>query len=205
LTPLWIDLILGLISAFSKEAAMSRRVLLPISTGFEEIEAVTIIDILRRAGAEVTVAALDGAEVTGRSAITVIPDTSLDDALANGPYDLMVLPGGLPNAYTLRDDPRIIDGLKKTLDDGGRVGAICAAPVALEKAGLLADTPATSFPAMQKELESAKYSEDRVVVSGRIATSRSAGTAMEFAFALVRELFGADKVNSVNTGVLARL
>jgi 4-methyl-5(b-hydroxyethyl)-thiazole monophosphate biosynthesis len=184
---------------------MSKRVLVPISKGFEEIEAVTIIDILRRAGAEVTVAGLDGDEVTGRSAITVIPDTSLDDALANGPYDLMVLPGGLPNAYTLRDDPRIIEGLKKTLEDGGKVGAICAAPVALEKAGMLADTPATSFPAMAKELVSADYSEDRVVVSGRVATSRSAGTAMEFAFALVRELFGDDKVDDVNKGVLAQL
>ena len=184
---------------------MTKRVLVPVSRGFEEIEAITIIDILRRAGSEVVVAGVDGNRVTGRSAITVVPDTSLNDALEKGPYDMMVLPGGLPNAHTLRDDPRIIGALQKTLAEGGKVGAICAAPVALERAGLLDARPATSAPSAEKELMSAVYSTDRVVVSGPVATSRSAGTAMEFAFALVRELFGDDKVDEVNKGVLARL
>ncbi len=183
---------------------MTKRVLVPVSTGFEEIEAMTVVDILRRAGAEVVVAGVDGDRVTGRSNITIIPDTDLDAALEGAPYDLMVLPGGLPNAYTLRDDPRIIRGLTQTAS-AGRVAAICAAPVALERAGLLEDRPATSFPAMEKELVSARYSTERVVVSGRITTSRSAGTAMEFAFALVRELFGEEKAAEVNRGVLARL
>ena len=184
---------------------MTKRVLVPISKGFEEIEAVTVIDVLRRAGASVVVAGVDGDTVTGRSNIAVIPDLSLDEALGKGPYDLMVLPGGLPNAYTLRDSPRIMAGLEEILANEGKVAAICAAPVALEKAGLLDNLPATSFPAMEQELTSARYSTDRVVVSGRISTSRSAGTAMEFAFALVRELFGDDKVEEVNKGVLARL
>jgi 4-methyl-5(b-hydroxyethyl)-thiazole monophosphate biosynthesis len=184
---------------------MSKRVLTPIAKGFEEIEAVTVIDVLRRAGAEVVVAGVDGDRVTGRSGITVIPDLSLDDALARGPYDLMVLPGGLPNAFTLRDDSRVISYLKKTLANDGKVAAICAAPVALERAGLLDGTKATSFPAMEKELTSADYCEERVVVSGSIITSRGPGTAMEFAFQLVKELFGEDKAREVNQGVLARL
>lgn len=184
---------------------MTKRVLIPISKGFEEIEAITIVDILRRAGAIVVVAGVDGDEVMGRSSVTVIPDATLDTALAHGPYDLMVLPGGLPNAYTLRDDPRIIAALQATIEEGGKVGAICAAPVALEEAGLLDNRPATSFPAMENELTSADYSTDRVVVSGRVVTSRAAGTAMEFAFALVKALFGDEKVKEVNKGVLAKL
>lgn len=184
---------------------MSKTVLVPVSKGFEEIEAVTIVDVLKRSGAEVVVASLSGGQVTGRSGITIIPDMSLDEALRRGPYDLMVLPGGLPNAYTLRDDPRIGPALTRTLEAGGLVGAICAAPVALEKAGILKGKPATSFPAMEKELVSASYTAKRVVVADRVTTSRSAGTAMEFAFSLVRSLFGEDKVREVNQGVLARL
>jgi 4-methyl-5(b-hydroxyethyl)-thiazole monophosphate biosynthesis len=184
---------------------MSKRVIVPISKGFEEIEAVTVIDVLRRAGAEVVVAGVDGDVVTGRSNIPVIPDMSLDEALEKGPYDLMVLPGGQPNANTLRDDERIMAGLEETLAGGGKVAAICAAPIALEKAGMLAGQKATSFPAVAKDLESADYSEERVVVSGSIITSRAPGTAMAFAFQLVRALFGDDKAQEVNQGVMARL
>lgn len=184
---------------------MSKRVLVPISTGFEEIEAVTVIDILKRAGAEVVVAGVDSDRVTGRSRITVIPDMSLDDALAAEPYDLIVLPGGVPNSYTLRDDERIINAIKAQAAKDRKVAAICAAPVALEKAGLLEGVRATSFPAMEKDLKSAEYTEDRVARAGNITTSRSAGTAMEFAFVLVRDLFGDGKVEEVNKGVLARL
>jgi 4-methyl-5(b-hydroxyethyl)-thiazole monophosphate biosynthesis len=117
----------------------------------------------------------------------------------------VVLPGGLPNAYTLRDDPRIIDFIQKTAAEHKQVAAICAAPSALEKAGLLCGISATGHPSCVADLPSATYSEDRVVAAGNITTSRSAGTAMEFAFSLVRTLFGEDKVREVNVGVLARL
>jgi 4-methyl-5(b-hydroxyethyl)-thiazole monophosphate biosynthesis len=182
-----------------------KRVLVPISTGFEEIEAITVIDILKRAGAEVIVAGVDVDRVSGRSGITVVPDMSLDDALCDSEYDLIVLPGGVPNAYTLRDDGRIIDAIKAQAASDRKVAAICAAPVALEKAGLLVGNKATSFPAIENELTSAVYTEERVAKSGNITTSRSAGTAMEFAFSLVRDLFGETKVEEVNSGVLARL
>jgi 4-methyl-5(b-hydroxyethyl)-thiazole monophosphate biosynthesis len=186
-----------------REAKMSKRVLVPISTGFEEIEALTVVDILNRAGASVVLAGLVPGPVTGRSKITVIPDMDLDAALAAEPYELVVLPGGLPNAYTLRDDPRIIALLKESAANNKEVAAICAAPAALEKAGLLAGIPATGHPSCESDLRSARYSEARVVQSGNVTTSRSAGTAMEFAFSLVRTLFGEEKVREVNIGVLA--
>lgn len=184
---------------------MSKRVLVPISKGFEEVEAVTVIDILKRAGADVTVAGVDGDTVTGRSNITMIPDMSLDAALGDGIYDLIVLPGGVPNSYTLRDDERIINAVRTQADAGREVAAICAAPVALERAGLLKGRNATSFPAMESELVSANYTTDRVSKSDNITTSRSCGTAMEFAFSLVRTLFGDEKVDAVNKGVLAKI
>jgi protein deglycase len=184
---------------------MTRRVLVPISTGFEEIETVTVIDILKRAGAEVVLASLEGDRVAGRSNITLIADMSLDEALASGGYDLIVLPGGLPNAYTLRDDERIIAAVKAQVSAGGKAAAICAAPLALERAGVLCGKQATCHPGMVDELTSATFTEARVAAAGNITTSRSAGTAMEFAFSLVRDLFGEAKVEEVNTGVLARL
>jgi 4-methyl-5(b-hydroxyethyl)-thiazole monophosphate biosynthesis len=184
---------------------MTKRVLVPISTGFEEIEAISVIDILRRAGATVVVAGLAEGPVTGRSQIILTPDMDLDAALGQEPYDLVVLPGGLPNATTQRDDPRIIELLQQAARENRFTAAICAAPSALEKAGLLKDIPATGHPSCSGDLPSAKYKEDRVVVSGKVITSRAAGTAVEFAFALVSALFGEDKVREVNAGVLAKL
>lgn len=186
---------------------MTKRVLVPVSAGFEEIEALAVVDVLRRAGAEVVLAGLGSAPtVTGRSSITVIPDASLDEAVGRGSYDAVVLPGGLPNAHTLRDDARVIDLVRGTHAGGGVVAAICAAPVALARAGLLDGVPATCHPSKAAELRAVcRFSEERVVVAGRVVTSRAAGTAVEFAFALVRLLFGDAKVAEVNQGVLARL
>jgi 4-methyl-5(b-hydroxyethyl)-thiazole monophosphate biosynthesis len=185
---------------------MTKKVLVPVSKGFEEIEALTAVDILRRAGAQVVLAGCEGeGAVEGRSSIRVVPDTSLEAALAEGPYDLIALPGGLPNAYTLRDDERLQAALKVQAERDGFVAAICAAPVALAEAGLLEGKAKTSHPAVKAEMPSEGYREDRVVVDGRVITSRGPGTAMEFAFALVRALFGEDKVEEVNGPVFARL
>lgn len=185
---------------------MKKRVLVPLAEGFEEIEAVTVIDILRRAGIEVVVADL-GAQraVKGRSGISVRADVSWDTALAGGPFDAVVLPGGLPNAFTLRDDPRVQAALKRTFGAGGVVAAICAAPVALERAGLLGGEDATCHPGMAEELPGPARNPARVAVGGRVVTSKGPGTAMEFAFALVRLLAGEGAVAEVNAGVLAAL
>ncbi len=185
---------------------MTKRVLVPISTGFEEIEALTVVDILRRAEADVVLAGLgEESPIVGRSNISVIPDMSLDTALESGPFDIIVLPGGIPNAFTLRDDTRVINALKEQLARGGRVAAICASPVSLAEAGVLEGQEHTSHPTVREQLPGAGYCEERVVVSGRVMTSRAAGTAMEFAFAIVQELFGPGKLQEVNAGVLAEL
>ncbi|MBN2802693.1 MAG: DJ-1/PfpI family protein [Deltaproteobacteria bacterium] len=177
---------------------MNKRVLVPFSAGFEEIETVTIVDVLRRASIDVTLAALHGERVTGRSGITVKADKTLDEALVeNSTYDMIVLPGGQPNAYALRDDARIIDEIKNIEKNGGYTAAICAAPAALEKAGLLGGKEATNYPSLKKDLVSCIYSEKSVVESGRVITSRGPGTAMEFALKLVALLKGdsiSDKV-----------
>ncbi len=185
---------------------MTKRVLVPIATGFEEIEALTVVDILRRAGAEVVLAGVDSAgRVTGRSEVTVIPEVGLDEALEKGGYDLVYLPGGLPNAHIQRDDPRIIDAVKIQAAGGGVVAAICAAPAVLDRAALLEGKPHTCHPTIKEDLTPGDFKEDRVVVADNIITSRGAGTAMELAFTLVAKLFGEEKVAEVNEGVLAKL
>jgi 4-methyl-5(b-hydroxyethyl)-thiazole monophosphate biosynthesis len=182
---------------------MPKRALVPLAAGFEEIEALTVVDILRRAGVEVVTAGLAPGLVTGRSGISVAPDAALDDALAGPAFDLIALPGGMPGSTTLRDDSRIISALRVTHERGGWVAAICAAPIALARAGLLDGREATCHPGMSAELPAAARNEARVVICGRVVTSRAPGTAMEFAFALVRILCGEAAAAEINTGVLA--
>jgi 4-methyl-5(b-hydroxyethyl)-thiazole monophosphate biosynthesis len=183
---------------------MSKRVLVPIAEGFEEIEALTVVDILRRAGADVVLAGVGGRpQVVGRSHVSVIPDEAIETALEKAPYDMIVLPGGLPNAHILRDHVQLSKAVKEHADQGAYLGAICAAPVALERSGVLEGQPYTSHPGVKDQLTSEGYCDDRVVVAGKVLTSRAPGTAMEFAFAIVRELYGNEKAEEVNQGVLA--
>ena len=185
---------------------MTKRVLVPIAEGFEEIEAITVIDILRRAGAEVVVAGLKTGPVVGRSQIAVEPDCTLDDALATGAFQVIALPGGRGGTFALRDDPRIIDALRQNHAAGQLNAAICAAPLVLKKAGLLEQKAFTSHPSMKDELNGPNYDDhSRVVCSENLVTSRGPGTAMEFAFELVRQLFGPAKAEEVNAGVLAQI
>lgn len=183
---------------------MAPRILLPISDGFEEIEAMTIIDILRRANASITVAGLTKGMVTGRSNVSIQPDTTLDEALTESPYDMVVLPGGLPNAYTLRDDPRIKKLLQDTKEKNGYLAAICAAPAALQEAGVLEGHKATNYPGVKSDLPEEIYSEDSVVESGNVITSRGPGTAMEFSLTLVKILFGEKTATQIAQDVLAK-
>ncbi|MDD5307362.1 MAG: DJ-1/PfpI family protein [Deltaproteobacteria bacterium] len=183
---------------------MTKTALVPLADGFEEIEAITVIDVLRRAGVRVVVAGLEAGPRTGRSGIAVTPDTTLDEALACGPYDLIVLPGGLGGTNALKADARILAAVRDAAGSGRLVAAICAAPTVLREASVLGDGPFTSHPSVRGDMPAAGYVEDRVAVSGRIVTSRAAGTAMEFAYALLRELLGGHAVAEVDAGVMAR-
>jgi protein deglycase len=169
------------------------KVLVPLAEGFEEIEAVAIIDLLRRAGIEVHTASLDGPRVTGSRGVTVLADQALD-AVAEDDYDMIVLPGGMPGAKHLKDDPRVISLLRRYAAEGRFTAAICAAPSVLAHAGLLEERAATSFPGFLSA-ESApglRLCDDSVVIDGKVVTSRGAGTAMEFGLALIGLLAGAD-------------
>ncbi len=170
------------------------RVLVPLAQGCEELEAVTIIDLLRRAGITVVTAGLDAAPVTASRGVVLVPDTTLDEALRDD-YDMVVLPGGLPGADHLDQDPRVRALLRTMTDSGKFTAAICAAPKVLASAGLLDGKQATSFPGVIDSLDipGMRYSDEAVVQDGKMITSRGPGTAMDFALALIEELMGADK------------
>jgi 4-methyl-5(b-hydroxyethyl)-thiazole monophosphate biosynthesis len=173
-------------------------VLVPLADGFEEIEAVTVVDVLRRGGAEVTVAGLEPGPVHGSHGIQLVPDESLDDVLKRD-YDMIVLPGGIPGADNLEADERIAALLSRMAEDGRFTSAICAAPKVLAAAGLLEGRRATSFPGFLEPWreKGVELAADAVVRDGRIITSRSAGTAMDFALELVAALLGEERAMEV--------
>ena len=183
-----------------------KRVLVPLAPGFEEIEAMTVIDILRRAGVSVTVAGTQAGPIEAARQTRHLPDCTLAEVRAED-YDLLVLPGGQPGTTNLRQDPRIRDIITSLQARHGRLAAICAAPTVLGDAGVLAGRKVTGHPSVHAELatQAGQVWGGSVVVDGPIITSQSAGTAMEFAFKLVELLCGPAQVATVNAGVLADL
>jgi len=175
------------------------QVLVPLAQGCEELEAVTITDLLVRAGIEVTTAGLDKQPVTASRGITIIPDTSID-AVLDKTFDLIVLPGGLPGADHLRDDENIQKLLKNHADKGKYIGAICAAPKAIAAAGLLEGRKATAYPGVLEALgnEQINVKDSAIEIDGNIVTSRGPGTAMDFALTLIELLEGTAKRDEVN-------
>lgn len=180
------------------------RALILLAPGFEEVEAVTVIDLLRRAGVEVEVAALSERIVKGAHDISLTADSLLprDPAFLTG-FDLLVLPGGMPGTRHLAEDPRVAGLLSNAHASGTWIGAICAAPSVLGAAGLLAGRRATCFPGFEGQCRGAVMSTDAVVVDGRIITSRGVGTAIPFALALVRALQGETAAESLAAKILA--
>ncbi len=164
------------------------RVLVPLASGFEEIEAVTIIDVLRRADIEVVVAGLESGLVTGSHGITVQADVDIDSVLAED-FDLIALPGGMPGADHLQAHAGLLSRLQLQAANNGGVAAICAAPKVLAAGGLLAGRKATSYPGFLKPGD-VDYQELPVVVDGNITTSRGPSTAIRFALQLVEQLAG---------------
>ncbi len=176
-------------------------VLVILPEGFEEIEAITPIDLLRRAGAEVTIAALtENIHVTGRSNIIVHADTFLA-SVRTETFDLVMLPGG-PGVINLRSDPRVAELVRQQASAGRWLGAICAAPSVLHAAGLLEGRRYTAHFSVAKELQHT-LSDERVVVDGKLITSRGAGTALDFGLALVEHLFSAQKASEVRAAIAA--
>ena len=182
------------------------KVLVPLAPGFEEIEAITVIDILRRAGVDVVVAGTQPGPIEASRKTKHLADCTLDDVRAED-FDMIVLPGGQPGATNLRNDPRIRKLIEMLQARNCRIAAICAAPTVLAACGVLKGRAATSHPVVRAEVAAAakRISDERVVIDGPVITSQAAGTAMEFAFKLVEILCGPEKAAEVNRGVLARL
>ncbi len=180
-----------------------KRVLVPIADGVEELEAVAIIDVLRRGGAVVTVAGIDGVEVVASRGTKLVADLPLAECV-NQEFDLVAVPGGMPGAERLRDCPELARLLKDQAAAGRLYGAICASPVVvLQHHGLLAGRRATAHPSFASQLPNQESVAERVVVDGNCVTSRGPGTAIEFALTLVALLFGEERAQEVASAMLA--
>lgn len=175
------------------------KVLVPLAPGCEELEAITITDLLVRAGNQVITAGLDEQPVVASRGMRLLPDTTVD-AVRDEDFDLVVLPGGLPGANHLRDNTTVQTILKRHAAADKYLGAICAAPKALAQAGLLGGKTVTSFPGALKDfnLPNTQVRDTAIEVDGKLVTSRGPGTAMDFALTLIELLQGRDKRDEVN-------
>lgn len=178
------------------------KVLIPLADGFEEIEALALVDILRRAEIVVVLAGLQPGPVVSARNVSIIPDETIDNVTAAG-FDMIILPGGQPGADNLSKDSRI----KRLLNDfnsaGKIVGAICAAPIVLAGAGLLSGKRVTCYPSYRDKLGNALYEDTLVVSDGNIITSQGPGTAITFALAVVSRLAGRHVAEAIGKDLLA--
>jgi 4-methyl-5(b-hydroxyethyl)-thiazole monophosphate biosynthesis len=178
---------------------MKKRVLCLLVEGFEEIETVTPIDLLRRAGIQVMVASLAGSQVTGRCGIKLVADDLLSH-VETSQFDLLLIPGG-PGVGEMRSDGRPAALAREFADAGKSIAAICAAPLVLMDAGILEGKQFTAYHSVRAELGGGL--DERVVVDGNLITSRGAGTAMDFALAIIAQLQGAATAEQVASEIMA--
>lgn len=168
---------------------MSSKVLVLLAPGFEEIEAVTIIDILRRAEIDVTIAGLEKNMVEGSHQISIKADTYYK-SIEIDEYDFIILPGGQPGTNNLKLNQTIIEWLQKFKNEDKMIGAICAAPIVLKEANISQGIRLTSYPAEKNQFDEKFYSENKVVFDQNIITSRGVGTAIDFSLELVKLIMG---------------
>jgi len=171
-------------------------VLVPLARGVEEMEAVMIVDVLRRAQWTVVAAGLEDGPVTASRGVRLVPDRTWSDILP-GRFDVLVLPGGGPGAERLAADERILNAIREFHAAGKWMGAVCAAPLVLQAAGILGGRQVTCHPGVAAKLTATARLSDRVVVDGRLVTSQGPGTCFEFALTLVRLIDGPAKATTL--------
>jgi 4-methyl-5(b-hydroxyethyl)-thiazole monophosphate biosynthesis len=174
--------------------------MVPLADGFEEIEAMTLIDVLRRAGIQVDMVGVVGSVIRGAHGVRVMTDLKLSDVKAEM-YDGIILPGGNPGYANLAKTARLLEIVRRLNEAGKLVGAICAAPSVLAKAGVLEERRATIYPGMERQIPYPR--PERVVIDGNIVTSQGPGTAMEFALKIVELLVGEAKSRTLARQLLA--
>ncbi|MES0489859.1 MAG: DJ-1 family glyoxalase III [Leptospirales bacterium] len=181
-----------------------KKVLILIETGFEEVEALTPVDLLRRAGAEVVLAtSVSNCQVTGRNEITVLCDAAYE-TVDPGEFDMVVIPGGNGGVDALSKNSFALDLIREYFAQKKWVGAICAGPLVLKEAGVLNWQSITSYPSTKSELTAiTNYSDERVVTDGHLITSRGPGTSVEFGLTLVEKLFGPEKATEIQRQIVA--
>lgn len=179
------------------------QVLVPLAQGCEELEAVTVIDLLRRAGIVVVSAGLDERPVRASRGVLLLPDTTLEQVMKQD-FDMIVLPGGQPGTNNLDADPRIHALIARMAAQGKYLAAICAAPRIFARMGLLQGRRATGFPGAIEGLQLAGVTSTGAVLEqdGKVITSRGPGTAMDFALHLISVLAGSEKRNEVEAGLM---
>ena len=178
------------------------KVCIPLATGFEDIEAITLIDVLRRGGIEVVTAGVGAEIIESAHNVKVIADTTIDKIDAND-FDLVVLPGGLPGATNLAKSEEVKNLLRAMDEKGKYVGAICAAPIALKEAGVLKDTY-TAYPGWESNIRKEGYISDQKVVEDKnVLTSKGPATAMCFGLEIVKKFAGEETYNQLKAGLLA--
>lgn len=178
-----------------------KSALVLFAEGSEELEAVTIVNILRRGGIAVTLAGLHDGALRGSRGTMLLPDTTLDEALTHR-YDMVVLPGGQPGTNHLKADARVRELVRRMHAAGKYVAAICAAPSVLAAAGLLDGKRATCFPTCLDDFPAVELQTAAVVEDGQLITSRGPGTAMDFALVLLERLAGLAKRQEVEAGLV---
>lgn len=175
-----------------------------LADGFEEIEALTPVDLLRRAGVKVTLVGVTGKTVTGAHGISVVTDVAIEEAAAQNEHiDMIVLPGGLPGADNLRKSAIVGEFISRAHRSGAYIAAICAAPRILGELGLLEGKRAVCYPGFEKYLRGAKITESRVVRDGNIITGIGMGAATEFSLALVEALVSKEESDKLRKGIIA--
>lgn len=180
-----------------------KKLIVIVSDGFEEIEAVSIIDICRRATLDVTIAAVENIVTKGAHDIKITADIMIKDAHYED-YDMVILPGGLPNAYTLAEDTYVQNFLKDMKRSKRHIGAICAAPYALHTAGVL-NQNFTCYPSFEEKIRVEGYCDNQeFIIDDDVITSRGPGTAMEFALQIVKLMCNEDRYAQIKSALLAK-
>ena len=184
---------------------MSKSALVILAPGFEEIEGITVIDVLRRAEFDVVVAGTVPGTIVAARKTRHLADLDISEVVHRD-FDIIVLPGGADGVSHLKKDGRVVAMVERQIGLGGWIGAICAAPTLLVEHGFFPQARMICHPTNQKEIPPGRLAQgERVVVEGKLITSLAAGSAVEFALAIVEQLLGPEAVKRVNQGLCARL